>query len=88
MNAIPPAARATLHPRFVVGTDASRMREHLLAHLARHGFGDITVSELVDHAGHPPGPGQRLRTLAMQAIEQHTGIRPSLCCPTGARLTV
>ena len=33
VNAIPPAARAAMHLRFVVGTDVTRLREHVQAHL-------------------------------------------------------
>lgn len=47
VNAIPPAARATLQLRFVVGTDSHRIREQVLAHLQAHGFDGITVSEPV-----------------------------------------
>ncbi len=45
VNAIPPTARATLHMRFVVGTDVSRVRELVQAHLAAHGFVDVQVGE-------------------------------------------
>ncbi|MBL0090632.1 MAG: M20 family metallopeptidase [Ideonella sp.] len=86
VNAIPPAARATLQLRFVVGTDASRMREHLLAHLARHGFGDITVSEPVIMQATRLDPDNAWVHLAMQAIEQHTGIRPALLPNLGGSL--
>jgi acetylornithine deacetylase/succinyl-diaminopimelate desuccinylase-like protein len=38
INAIPPSAKAHLHMRFVVGTDVSRLREHVVAHLHHHGW--------------------------------------------------
>lgn len=51
VNAIPPQAKATMHMRFVVGTDVARVREHVQAHLAAHGFGDVDVGEpVVMHA--------------------------------------
>jgi acetylornithine deacetylase/succinyl-diaminopimelate desuccinylase-like protein len=45
INAIPPSAKATMHMRFVVGTDVARLRQHVQAHLAAHGFGDVQVGE-------------------------------------------
>lgn len=45
VNAIPHTAKATMHMRFVVGTDIARLREHVQAHLAAHGFGAVQVSE-------------------------------------------
>ena len=86
VNAIPPAARATLQLRFVVGTDASRMREHLLAHLARHGFADITVSEPVIMAATRLDPDNAWVRLAMSALEQHTGVKPALLPNLGGSL--
>jgi acetylornithine deacetylase/succinyl-diaminopimelate desuccinylase-like protein len=41
VNAIPPAAKATMHMRFVVGTEVAHLRAQVQAHLAAHGFGDI-----------------------------------------------
>ncbi len=47
VNAIPPAARATLHMRFVPGTDigadGAALARHLRAHLDAGGFDDIVV---------------------------------------------
>lgn len=45
VNAIPPSAQATMHLRFVVGTDIAHLRQHVMQHLAAHGFGDVQVGE-------------------------------------------
>jgi acetylornithine deacetylase/succinyl-diaminopimelate desuccinylase-like protein len=45
VNAIPPSAQATMHLRFVVGTDIAHLRQHVQQHLAAHGFGDVQVGE-------------------------------------------
>jgi len=86
VNAIPPAARATLQLRFVVGTDASRMREHIVTHLALHGFGDISVSEPVIMAATRLDPDNAWVRLAMSALEQHTGVKPALLPNLGGSL--
>jgi acetylornithine deacetylase/succinyl-diaminopimelate desuccinylase-like protein len=43
VNAVPPAARATMHMRFVVGTDIENLAQHLRAHLDAAGFADIAL---------------------------------------------
>jgi acetylornithine deacetylase/succinyl-diaminopimelate desuccinylase-like protein len=45
VNAIPPSARATMHLRFVVGTDVAHLRQHVMQHLAAHGYADVQVGE-------------------------------------------
>jgi acetylornithine deacetylase/succinyl-diaminopimelate desuccinylase-like protein len=45
VNAIPPSARATMHLRFVVGTDVPHLRQHVMQHLAAHGYADVQVGE-------------------------------------------
>lgn len=43
VNAIPAHAQATMHLRFVVGTEVSRLGEAVRAHLAAQGFDDVEV---------------------------------------------
>jgi acetylornithine deacetylase/succinyl-diaminopimelate desuccinylase-like protein len=86
VNAIPPTARATMHMRFVVGTDVSRLREHVRAHLAAHGFSDVEVSEpVVMHATRldPDNPWVRF---AQRSIEATTGSPPVLLPNLGGSL--
>ena len=86
VNAIPPAARATLQLRFVVGTDAQRIREHVLAHLQDHGFDAITVSEPVVMAATRLDPGNAWVRLALQSLQASTGIKPALLPNLGGSL--
>ena len=86
VNAIPPDARAHLQLRFVVGTDASRLREFVRAHLRQHGFGDIVVSEPVIMAATRLDPDSDWVRLAMQSIERTTGVKPALLPNLGGSL--
>ena len=43
-NAIPPSAVVFGHLRYVVGTDISKLMPLLRAHLDKHGFNDITIT--------------------------------------------
>lgn len=86
VNAIPHTAKATMHMRFVVGTDIGRLREHVQAHLAAHGFGDIEVGEpTVMHATRldPDDPWVRF---AQRSIERTTGAPPVLLPNLGGSL--
>jgi acetylornithine deacetylase/succinyl-diaminopimelate desuccinylase-like protein len=86
VNAIPHTAKATMHMRFVVGTDIARLREHVQAHLAAHGFGDIEVGEpTVMHATRldPDDPWVRF---AQRSIERTTGAPPVLLPNLGGSL--
>jgi acetylornithine deacetylase/succinyl-diaminopimelate desuccinylase-like protein len=86
VNAIPHTAKATMHMRFVVGTDIARLREHVQAHLAAQGFGDIEVGELtVMHATRldPDDPWVRF---AQRSIERTTGAPPVLLPNLGGSL--
>ena len=86
VNAIPPAARATLQLRFVVGTDALRIRAQVLQHLHDHGFAGITVSEPeVMHATRLDPDNAWVR-LALQSLEASTGIKPALLPNLGGSL--
>jgi acetylornithine deacetylase/succinyl-diaminopimelate desuccinylase-like protein len=86
VNAIPPAARATLQLRFVVGTDAQRIREQVLAHLQAHGFDGITVSEPVVMAATRLDPDNAWVRLALQSLQASTGIKPALLPNLGGSL--
>ena len=86
VNAIPPSAKATMHLRFVVGTDVSRLRDAVSAHLAAHGFGDIEISEPVVMAATRLDPANPWVGFAMASIEQTTGRSPVLLPNLGGSL--
>ena len=86
VNAIPPAARATLQLRFVVGTDANRIREHVLARLAELGHADITVSEPVVMAATRLDPDNAWVRLALASLATSTGVAPALLPNLGGSL--
>jgi acetylornithine deacetylase/succinyl-diaminopimelate desuccinylase-like protein len=80
VNAIPGSARATIQLRFVVGTDATHVRDHLVAHLARHGFADIEVSEPVTMAATRLDPDDAWVRLAVETLAEVTQ-RPTAVLP-------
>jgi len=86
VNAIPPRARATIQLRFVVGTDAQRLRRHIAAHLDAHGYGDIQVSEPVVMAATRLDPDNAWVRLAMDTLTEATGQRPALLPNLGGSL--
>ena len=86
VNAIPPSAQATMHLRFVVGTDVSRLRDAVSAHLAAHGFGDIEVGEPMVMAATRLDPANPWVGFAMASIEQTTGRAPVLLPNLGGSL--
>ena len=86
VNAIPPAARATLQLRFVVGTDAQRLREHVLAHLQAGGFEGISVSEPVVMAATRLDPDNAWVRLALDTLASATGVAPALLPNLGGSL--
>ena len=86
VNAIPALARATLQLRFVVGTDARRIREQVLAHLQAQGFGGITVSEPVTMAATRLDPDNAWVRLALQSLASTTGVKPALLPNLGGSL--
>ena len=86
VNAIPAHAKATMHMRFVVGTDVSRLREVVQAHLAEHGFAEIEVSApTVMHATRL-GPDNAWVRFVLQSIESSTGKAPALLPNLGGSL--
>lgn len=86
VNAIPPGAKATLHLRFVVGTDVSRLAEVVQAHLAARGFPrfEIAVSEVMGATRLDPDDPWVHLTLA--SIERSTGAKPVLLPNLGGSL--
>ena len=90
VNAIPPAARATLQLRFVVGTDfgngGQRIRQHIVAHLHDHGFHGVEVSEPVVMAATRLDPDNAWVRLAMQSLQASTGVKPALLPNLGGSL--
>ena len=86
INAIPPGAKATMHMRFVVGTDVSDVRGVVLAHLASKGFADITVSEPVVMAATRLDPDNAWVRFALKSIARSTGKTPTLLPNLGGSL--
>jgi acetylornithine deacetylase/succinyl-diaminopimelate desuccinylase-like protein len=86
VNAIPPSAKANLHMRFVVGTDVARLREHVLQHLAAHGFADIEVSEPMVMAATRLDPDNPWVRFTLASIERSTGRPPVLLPNLGGSL--
>ena len=86
VNAIPPSARATMHMRFVVGTDVSRLREVVAAHLAAHGFADVQVGEpMVMHATRLDPDNAWVR-FTLASLQRSTGKTPVLLPNLGGSL--
>ena len=86
VNAIPPSAKASMHMRFVVGTDVTRLREEVIAHLASHGFADVQVSEPVVMAATRLDPDNAWVRFCMASIERSTGSAPVLLPNLGGSL--
>ncbi len=86
VNAIPPGAKATMHMRFVVGTDVSNLRHDVQIHLAAHGFADIGVSEPTVMAATRLDPDNAWVRFALASIERSTGQAPVLLPNLGGSL--
>ena len=86
VNAIPPSARATLQLRFVVGSQAHRIRELVLAHLAAQGFDGITCSEPVVMQATRLDPDNAWVRLALRSLAHSTGVKPALLPNLGGSL--
>ncbi len=86
VNAIPPHAKATLHMRYVVGTDVSRLREVVLAHLTARGHHRIDVSEPLLMAATRLDPDHPWVRFTLQSIERSTGQAPVLLPNLGGSL--
>jgi acetylornithine deacetylase/succinyl-diaminopimelate desuccinylase-like protein len=86
VNAIPPSAQAAMHMRFVVGTDVSKLREKVQAHLAAHGFGDIQVSAATVMNATRLDPDNAWVRFCLASIERSTGKAPALLPNLGGSL--
>ncbi len=86
VNAIPPSAKATMHMRYVVGTDVSRLREVVREHLAAHGFAGIEVGEVVTMAATRLDPDNAWVRFVQTSIERTTGAPPVLLPNLGGSL--
>ncbi|MEX3918909.1 M20 family metallopeptidase [Paraburkholderia sp. BR10872] len=78
VNAIPPTAKATCQLRFVVGTDAARVGEHLEAHFARLGFDDVQVRVTQTSAATRLDPDDAWVHWALDSLRASTGKKPAL----------
>ncbi|HVF62639.1 MAG TPA: M20 family metallopeptidase [Casimicrobiaceae bacterium] len=86
VNAIPASAKGHMHMRFVVGTDVSRLRDVVRGHLAKHGFGDIEVSQPVVMAATRLDPDNAWVRFAQASIERTTGRAPVVLPNLGGSL--
>ena len=86
INAIPPSAKATMHMRFVVGTDVSDIRRVVREHLAAHGHADIEVSAPVLMAATRLDPDNAWVRFALQSIAHSSGKTPALLPNLGGSL--
>jgi acetylornithine deacetylase/succinyl-diaminopimelate desuccinylase-like protein len=86
VNAIPPSAQATMHMRYVVGTDVARLREHVRAHLAANGFADVQVSEPVTMAATRLDPDSPWVRFVAESLQRSTGQAPVILPNLGGSL--
>ncbi|HZF79632.1 MAG TPA: M20 family metallopeptidase [Rubrivivax sp.] len=86
VNAIPPTAKATMHMRFVVGTDVSDVPQRVREHLAAHGFGDIEVSDGIVMQATRLDPDNPWVRFCLASMESSTGQRPALLPNLGGSL--
>lgn len=86
VNAIPPTAKATMHMRFVVGTDVSNVPQRVREHLAAHGFGDIEVGDGIVMQATRLDPDNAWVRFCLASIESSTGKRPALLPNLGGSL--
>jgi acetylornithine deacetylase/succinyl-diaminopimelate desuccinylase-like protein len=86
VNAIPAQARATMHLRFVVGTDVSRLAEVLRAHLDAHGYPQIQVQVGEVMQATRLDPDNAWVHLTLASIERSTGRAPVLLPNLGGSL--
>ena len=86
VNAIPAAARATMHMRFVVGTDTACLREHVQRHLAAHGFGAVEVGEPVITPATRLDPDNPWVRFTLDSLQRTSGKNPVLLPNLGGSL--
>jgi acetylornithine deacetylase/succinyl-diaminopimelate desuccinylase-like protein len=73
VNAIPPAAIAHLHLRFVVGTDWQHAAEHVRGHLDAHGFDMVRVRPGASMPATRVSPDHPWVKKAIASLERTTG---------------
>lgn len=86
VNAVPPEARATMHMRFVVGTDIALLREHVARHLAAHGFGAVEVGEPVITQATRLDPDNPWVRFTLDSLQRTSGKPPVLLPNLGGSL--
>lgn len=86
VNAIPHAAKATMHMRFVVGTDIANLRRHVQAHLAAQGFGAVEVGEPMVMAATRLDPDNAWVRFTLASLEKTAGRKPVLLPNLGGSL--
>ncbi len=86
VNAIPPAAKAAMHMRFVVGTDSSGLREVIRTHLAERGFADVEVSEPVVMQATRLDPDNDWVRFTLHSLQRSSGQPPVLLPNLGGSL--
>jgi acetylornithine deacetylase/succinyl-diaminopimelate desuccinylase-like protein len=86
VNAIPPRAHATMHLRFVVGTDVGHLREHVARHLAAHGFGVVEVGEPTVMQATRLDPGNPWVRFTLDSLQRTSGKPPVLLPNLGGSL--
>ena len=86
VNAIPPSAKATMHVRFVVGTDVSDIPGVIRRHLHAHGFHGIEVGETTVMHATRLDPDNAWVRFTLASIQASTGKRPTLLPNLGGSL--
>jgi acetylornithine deacetylase/succinyl-diaminopimelate desuccinylase-like protein len=86
VNAIPHAAKAHMHMRFVVGTDVHDVAGTVRAHLAAQGFADVVVSQPTLMAATRLDPDNPWVQFVLASIERSTGQAPALLPNLGGSL--
>lgn len=86
VNAIPPTAKATMHLRYVVGTDVADLGEKVSAHLAQRGLDRVKVDVAENMAATRLDPDNPWVGFTLDSIERSTGKRPVLLPNLGGSL--
>lgn len=86
VNAIPAHARASMHLRFVVGTDVQGLREAVRTHLRRQGFGEIEVSEPTVMQATRLDPDNAWVRFTLDSLQRTCGTAPVLLPNLGGSL--
>jgi acetylornithine deacetylase/succinyl-diaminopimelate desuccinylase-like protein len=86
VNAIPHTAKATMHLRYVVGTDVRDIAGAVRAHLAAHGFAGIEVTEPMVMAATRLDPDNAWVRFTLASIQRSTGKVPALLPNLGGSL--